>query len=280
LACRSHHRSPRGHRLANSIFINPEYRTTLDNLSGWLKRAWRYGDWDIAAGQFFTTFRHDVHVSNLPSFQSSVLPSNWSVWLSMDYGFTHYNVVLLLAQDSDGTVYVVDEHAERGWLVPRHAAAVRAMLARWGVPDERVWRFVAGRDCFAVRPTGQGSIAEQWAAEGFRLHPADDDRINGAAEILRRLGDPEAVAQPPAIAGRLAPSLYILPTCARLIECLPRLEHDPHRPEDVLKVDVDEDGGGGDDAYDALRYGLMAAPGQVDWQQFVELERWLRDWRG
>ena len=41
--------------------------------------------------------------------------------------------------------------------------------------------------------------------------------------------------------------------CARLIETLPALQHDPPRPEDVLKVDADEDGNG-DDAADALRY--------------------------
>ena len=32
------------------------------------------------------------------------------------------------------------------------------------------------------------------------------------------------------------------------------LQHDPTRPEDVLKVDCDDDGSGGDDAADALRY--------------------------
>jgi hypothetical protein len=41
---------------------------------------------------------------------------------------------------------------------------------------------------------------------------------------------------------------------ARLAECLPSLQHDPSRPEDVLKVDADEDGVGRDDAADALRY--------------------------
>jgi len=35
---------------------------------------------------------------------------------------------------------------------------------------------------------------------------------------------------------------------------LPVLQHDPNRPEDVLKVDADEDGVGGDDAADCLRY--------------------------
>jgi hypothetical protein len=42
--------------------------------------------------------------------------------------------------------------------------------------------------------------------------------------------------------------------CARLVECLPSLQHDPNRPEDVLKVDADEDGNGGDDTADCLRY--------------------------
>jgi hypothetical protein len=40
----------------------------------------------------------------------------------------------------------------------------------------------------------------------------------------------------------------------RFIECLPSLLHDPNRPEDVLKVDADEEGVGGDDAADGLRY--------------------------
>lgn len=34
---------------------------------------------------------------------------------------------------------------------------------------------------------------------------------------------------------------------------------DPSRPEDVLKVDASEDGAGGDDAADALRY-LVSTP--------------------
>lgn len=35
---------------------------------------------------------------------------------------------------------------------------------------------------------------------------------------------------------------------------LPSLQHDPDRPEDVLKVDPDEEGFGWDDAADTLRY--------------------------
>ena len=74
---------------------------------------------------------------------------------------------------------------------------------------------------------------------------ANMERVNGWAEILQRFGDVEA---------GLVPRLFIHQRCGRLIECLAALQHDPNRPEDVLKVDADEDGIGGDDSADALRY--------------------------
>ena len=49
--------------------------------------------------------------------------------------------------------------------------------------------------------------------------------------------------------------------CGRLIETLAALQHDPNRPEDVLKVEADEDGVGSDEAADALRY-LVATRGR------------------
>jgi hypothetical protein len=48
--------------------------------------------------------------------------------------------------------------------------------------------------------------------------------------------------------------MFIHERCAHLVECLPSLQHDPNRPEDVLKVDADEGDIGGDDAADCLRY--------------------------
>jgi hypothetical protein len=54
--------------------------------------------------------------------------------------------------------------------------------------------------------------------------------------------------------GGVRPTLFIHKRCGRLIETLPALQHDPNRPEDVLKVDADEEGVGGDDCTDALRY--------------------------
>ncbi|MEI8291540.1 MAG: phage terminase large subunit [Verrucomicrobiota bacterium] len=232
--------------IRDNSFTNPEYRSTLERLTGWQKRAWMDGDWDIAAGQFFTTFRREFHI--VDDFQDG-RAVEWAA--GFDYGFNHYTVALLGAYDADGNLFIVDEHAARGWVPERHAEAIKAMCQRHGVtlnPRPRysapLSRFVAGQDLFARQSNGF-SIARQYADQGINLRAAHPDRVNGWAAILRGFGDPAA---------GIKPTLFIHRRCTRLIETLPCLQHDPNRPEDVLKVDSDEDGIGGDDAADALRY--------------------------
>jgi phage terminase large subunit len=237
-----------GARVDDNQFNNPEYRRILEGLSGWQKAAWLDGSWDIAAGQFFTTFRHDVHVVEQSDDTRAV---EW--FAALDYGFTHYSVCLLCCQDGDGNVFVVDEHAERKWLPDRHAAAIKALLARHGLTPARLRRFVAGADVFSKQSDGS-TVAGQYAKLGLTLRPANMDRVNGWAEVLQRLGDVE---------GGITPRLFIHRRCARLIEALPAMQHDPNRPEDVLKVDTDEDGNGGDDAADCLRYAVASKPREV-----------------
>jgi hypothetical protein len=154
----------------------------------------------------------------------------------------------------------VDEHAERLWLPQRHAVGIKAMLARHKVGREQgatslelgdLRRFVAGADVFSRQSDGT-TVAAQYGKLGISLRVANTDRVNGWAEILSRLGDPSAGVRP---------TLFIHKRCGRLIETLPALQHDPNRPEDVLKVDADEDGVGGDDAADCLRY-LVATKGR------------------
>jgi hypothetical protein len=236
----------------DNIFTNPGYRNTLDRLTGWQRRAWLDGDWDIAAGQFFTNFRREIHVIDEFRDLSGV---EW--FAALDYGFHHYTVVLLGCYDNDGNLIVVDEHAARNWLPEQHAPAIVAMLQRHRVYlkahySAELQRFVAGADVFARQSNGV-SVAEQYADLGIKLRLANTDRINGWAEILKRFGDP---------ARSIPPRLLIHRRCTRLIECLPLLQHDPNRPEDVLKVDVDEDGVGGDDAADCFRY-LVASKARI-----------------
>ena len=251
-------------RVDDNSFNNPEYRKVLENLSGWQKRAWLDGDWDIAAGQFFSTFRREVHV--IDDFDDT-RAREW--FAALDYGFAHYTVCLLGCKDGDGNTFIVDEHAARLWLPQRHAEAIKTMIGRHkmnGVVAMRgqqrlsmrsqdevqnrplllsdLQRFSAGSDVFSRQSDGT-TIAGQYEQHGITVRPANMDRVNGWAEVLQGFGD---------LDGDVRPKLFIHKRCARLIETLPALQHDPNRPEDLLKVDADEDGVGGDDAADALRY--------------------------
>lgn len=192
---------------------------------------------------------------------------------AMDYGYTHRTVVLLACADYAGNIFVVAEHAERLWIPERHAQAIKAMFARHHLfanqehlaeylrsrfPEpcterEALWyrfqsrllaRFVAGGDVFASESSGE-SIAEQYRRFGLHLRPAHLDRVSGWSAIAQRLGDPDA---------GILPSIFIHPDYTRLLECLPYLQHDPDRPGDILKTNVNDEGVGGDDAADAMRY--------------------------
>jgi hypothetical protein len=231
-------------RVTDNRWNNPDYVRVLENLSGWQKRAWLDGDWDIAAGQYFSTFRREVNV--VEDFDDS-RAVEW--FAAFDFGFKHYTVVLLGCRDGDGNIFIVDEHAERLWLPQQHATAIKAMLARHKIGErkmsvEDLKRFVAGADVFSRQSDGT-TIAAQYSKLGISLRCANTDRVNGWAEILQRFGNVEA---------GIRPTLFIHKRCGRLLETLPALQHDPNRPEDVLKVDADEDGIGGDDTADALRY--------------------------
>ena len=265
-------------RVDDNAFINPEYKANLAHRTGWQYDAWYLGQWNFPAGQFFKNFRPEVHILG-DDFRESI-GVEW--FAAMDYGYSHLTVALLACQDHEENIYIVDEHAERYWIPQRHAQAIKAMLARHLIytsrdhlaeslraryPDptterEQLWyryqkrmlaRFVAGADMFSSESSG-GSIADQYRDLDIRLRAANMDRVSGWSAILHRLGDPTA---------GIKPTLYIHKRCKHLLECLPYVQHDPDRPGDVLKSNINEDGVGGDDAADALRYLIATKPREI-----------------
>lgn len=230
-------------------FLDADYKKKLEENTGWKLKAYRWGDWDIAAGQFFTTWNHNIHVRN----DIKIIPGA-TYWCSLDHGFNHYTTCYLM-QRHDGLTYVVDEYAMRKQLVSTNAQGIKEMLQRHGLKPNNLAYFVAGADCFAVRGVDNtNTIADEYAKAGIYLQPANIDRISGASRILQMLGDNRDE-------NPIEPKLFFSNRCHRAIECIPVMEHDPKRPEDVLKVDMDEEGNGGDDAYDGVRYGIMTSTG-------------------
>jgi phage terminase large subunit len=225
----------------DNVYVNEDYRRTLEMLTGWRKRAWLKGDWDVAAGQFFTNFDKDRNV-----VEPTPVPEYWPrKWLAMDYGWMHPTAVVLLAMDNDGIIYVIDEYAESKRLPERHAEGIREMLARWGIDESELYAFVGGGDMWQRDRDGR-CVADDYLNHFPMLERADMGRISGAAHLLTLLGDEDT-----------QPRLKFFQTAVRTMQQISSMQHDPKRPTDVMKINAGPDGTGGDDLYDALRYGVM-----------------------
>lgn len=212
-----------------------------------LRRAYLYGDWDIHAGQYFSEINRSVHF--IDPFE---IPRHWNRFGAYDYGFNHPAAFGWFANDGDGNTFLYRELIEPKVYVDKFAARIQ------GFEDtEKLEYIIAGHDCWAQKGTlRQGSpptIAEEFLNCGIHLSKAQVDRIQGAARVRSYL------AHDPAIGKK--PRFYIFNTCPVSYDCLTRMEHDPNRLEDVLKVDASEgEPMTGDDAYDMIRYALMSRP--------------------
>lgn len=231
---------------ADNSFLNDEYKDTLESLVGWQRRAWLEGDWDLAAGQFFENFRHELHIIK-PEDEFDYKAAGCDFWCSLDYGFKHWTVAHLFTE-YDGVIYCLDEFAARKQLISSNCEGIKEMLSRWELTTDDLINFCAGTDVFAKKGDTGECFADEFAKHGIFLRAANTSRRAGWGKILQLFGDEKQ---------QIAPSLKISSRCEGLIERLPALVHNPNDPEDVLKVDCDEQGNGGDDHPDSFRYGVM-----------------------
>ena len=227
----------------------------LEALTGVRKARLFLGLWVGVEGLFFEEFDDELHTcAPFP------IPADWYVWAGFDHGFNH-NSSFTLFTENDGMVYVIGEHIKNRWLPPVHCKAIYRLLERRAVEPIRLRQIAAGHDCFQVRGDSLGkTIADQYAeaidpdngaAVPLVFQKANIARVPGAAELLGRLGN---------VKTGIRPTLKIFNDCKRTILAVTTMIIDKDDPEDVKKVDADANGDGGDDAYDSLRYGLMARP--------------------
>lgn len=225
----------------------------LNALTGIRRDRLRDGKWVGSEGLFFEEWDEDLHTC-----EPFEVPADWPIWGAFDYGFAHPTAFGLFTEDNEGCIYLIGEHVKHGWLPPAHCKAVRRLAERLEIGWSRVKKIVAGHDVFQQKGDRDAkTIAQQYSEArdpetglpiGLKFEKATLDRVTGAQEILSRLGNREA---------GIPPKLKIFNTCTRTTKCLTRMVKDPSDPEDVLKVNADSSGEGGDDEYDMLRYGVM-----------------------
>jgi len=232
-------------------FLPPEYVRYLDGLTGSLAKAWRDGDWDAFEGMAFPQWNYSKHV-----IKSFSIPSNWTKWRAIDWGYASPFCCLWLAREPDtGRVYVYRELYEK-LLTDRQQAE---KILDYTPINEKILFTYGDPSMWAKKRLDEivTATADIYIAKGIQyLTPANNDRINGKRKLDMLLSDlPDG-----------KPGLQIFDGCVNTIQQLSDLIHDKDRPEDV-------DTGLEDHAYDALRYGLTNVRTVVDTQRELQNKR-------
>lgn len=221
--------------------LNPEYIRYLESLGGDLGKAWREGEWDLFAGQYFSEWRYEKHVC-----EPFKIPVSWKCFRSIDpSGRNGITSCHWYALDPNGEVWVYreyywkkEDHADTGRDIDEHAKAIhRLSTDEDSTPLEDYLYTVIDTAAFAKAGYSE-TTAEIFERHGVTgLVAAAKERVIGwnAVHYYLRwdLSTP--------------PKIHVFSSCVNMIRTLPSLQHDTKHPEDL-------DSTGEDHAADELRY--------------------------
>lgn len=222
-------------------YLNSEYTDYLEGLTDDLGKAWREGEWDIFAGQFFSEFRYDIH-----TVVPFAIPKHWQLYRSVDYGFRAPSSVGWYAVNEDGQAFQYRELNETGLTYKALAEKILEMTPK--EEEMRIQFTVADPAIFSKSGNTGESGSEAMANAGVIVLPADNDRVAGwnrMRQYLKPFKGKRGVEES---------MLQIFRTCVKTIETIPQMIYDPVKQgEDALKCNIDHDS-------DRTRYFLQSRP--------------------
>jgi phage terminase large subunit len=231
-----------------------EYAANLESLPEELARAYRFGDWDIFPGQYFSEWRAAKHVSA----KHLEYPREYQRVCSVDWGFVKPGSCGWWVLLPEGKVYREEEYiftrtvaADVAKEIVRRSKS-RGIKVRYTVGDTSMWA-----------PDGQTgeTIAETFQRNGVPMIQADKDRINGWQRFRAWLKEaPDGM-----------PWMQSSPECAYFNRTIPALVSDDHKPEDV-------DSDGEDHAADEARYFFMSRPAVGGEKRTKPAPAWSLKW--
>ena len=202
----------------NAVLLekDPGYVDMLNNLSEGLRQAWRDGNWDMLAGQYFDEFDRSVHV-----IEPFPIPAHWKRYRAIDYGLDCL-ACLWIAIDERGDYYVYREYAEEDKVISEGASDIVRLSE-----GEVILYTVAPDDLWARTQETAKHKADIFRENGLPLLKGNRNREAGwlAVKELLKVHETED--------GRKS-RLRIFKTCENLIECIPALQVDPKRATDCM----------------------------------------------
>lgn len=222
----------------NPYIDRAAYERRLEALPEAERRALRYGDWDVFAGQYFRNWRRHIHV-----IDPFPIPAYWRRFRSLDYGLD-MTACYWWAVDDQGRCYVYRELYQPDLILSEAARRILELTP----PDERILYTVASPDLWNRRQdTGLSGVDIMARAGLTGLVRADDRRVPGwmaMSEYLEPFEDE---------AGQTVARLRFFSTCTEAIRTIPALVRGDRDPNDIAD-------GQEDHAADSIRYGVMSRP--------------------
>ena len=230
----------------------PDYLKQLDALPPKLRKAWRYGDWNIFEGMFFEEFTDDpehyidrrwTHV--IEPFR----PEGMTIYRSYDFGYNKPFSCAWWAADREGVIYRILE-----WYgcteVPNEGLKLSPDKQFQHIKEiENEHPYLKGQKILGVADpsiwdSSRGiSIADTALKYGINFVPGDNKRIPGWMQCHYRLAfDKDGY-----------PMMYVFKNCKAFIRTIPLLMFSETKPEDL---DTD----GEDHVADEWRYFCMTRP--------------------
>ena len=225
--------------VTHNKYLGQEYHDMLDALPEHLRRAWRYGDWDVFEGQFFD-FSHENHIAD-----EIDIPEHWTKVCGLDLGYTkdHPTVCVWIAQNPEtGRLYAYKEYTCFGGSIEQMAREIVSMIDEDEAPpifaDPSMW-------ANNRRYESDESPAVMMMSLGLALIPANNDRVNGWRVMKQWLK--YSTNRPPMLQ-------FVDGACPFAMETLPTLKYTPSLRGKKEDLDTKMR----DDAADAIRYALMS----------------------
>lgn len=215
---------------------DPEYVKRLQDLPIHLRKAYLEGDWNIFAGQAFDQLTRAIHL-----IEPVELPEPVEIFGGYDYGYDHPFSFTAFTRTLEKKTYLTK------YLTDRHKEPIEQARMIRELMDKRHMTIYASPDVWAykgikiVEELRKGYPEASWVK-------ANDNRVQGVALVRKMLAFQHTPDH--------TPDLYFFKNTAEVFDQLSAMLYDPKKPEDVVKMDADSEGHGGDDLYDALRYGL------------------------
>lgn len=159
--------------LFDNTQLDPEYVESIiaATPSGMFTDRDIYGLWVSAEGVIYKDFNKDVHYISQEKFEK-IRPSIVKWFAGVDWGYDHYGAIVVLGKTSDGTIYLVEEHAKKHEEIDYWVKVAKGIKERYG----NIYFY-----CDSARP----EHVTRFAREKIRAINADKKVVSGIEEVGR-----------------------------------------------------------------------------------------------